>query len=171
MRVFLRCSLVWPIHDRSLARSPSLMAHSCSADDERIRVTNRSVRIVPRLGFSARGTGRKISGGIERGPDTFVLLEIPTVSGSRDSIQNGSFAEKLDFLQATLMSREGYSLKEKAILRGKLRIFKNRIKTRWQAAKRRSDLFLTQNRNWLTQTIDLPIAATKQGRPKIPFIE
>ena len=69
------------------------------------------------------------------------------------------------------MSRERYSLKENTILRGKLRIFKNRIKTRWQAAKRRNDLFLSQNQNWLTRTIDLPIAATKQGRPKIPFIE
>ena len=31
MRVFLRCSSVWPIHDRSLALSPPLLAHSCSA--------------------------------------------------------------------------------------------------------------------------------------------
>ena len=31
MRVFLRCSTVWPIHDRSLALSPLLLAHSCSA--------------------------------------------------------------------------------------------------------------------------------------------
>ena len=31
MRVFLRCSSVWPIHDRSLAQSPPLLAHSCSA--------------------------------------------------------------------------------------------------------------------------------------------
>ena len=56
-------------------------------DDERTRVTKRTVRIVPRLGFSALGTGRKISGRIGRGPDTFVLLEIQTVSGSRDSIR------------------------------------------------------------------------------------
>ena len=31
MRVFLRCSSVWPIHDRSLALSPPFLAHSCSA--------------------------------------------------------------------------------------------------------------------------------------------
>ena len=31
MRVFLRCSSVWPIHDRSLALSPPLLDHSCSA--------------------------------------------------------------------------------------------------------------------------------------------
>ena len=31
MRLFLRCSSVWPIHDRSLTLSPPLLAHSCSA--------------------------------------------------------------------------------------------------------------------------------------------
>ena len=45
------------------------------------------MRIVPRLVYPALGTVRKISGGIGRGPDTFVLLEIPTVSGPRDSIR------------------------------------------------------------------------------------
>ena len=29
--LFLRCSSVWPIHGRSLALSPALLAHSCSA--------------------------------------------------------------------------------------------------------------------------------------------
>ena len=40
-----------------------LLVHSCVRDDERIRVTNRSER--------------KISGGIGRGPDTFVFARDP----------------------------------------------------------------------------------------------
>ena len=90
MRVFLRCSSVWPIHDRSLALSPPLLAHSCSAMTRehalRIGVCGSS------RGSDSRpservGKFRAGSGGIGRGPDTFVLLEIQAVSGSRDSIR------------------------------------------------------------------------------------
>ena len=42
--------------------------------------------------FFGLGSGRQLSGGIGRDPDTFVLLEIPTVSGLRDSIQATSIA-------------------------------------------------------------------------------
>ena len=97
----LQLSLAYTL--QKLGAIPTTSGSLVFCDDERIRVTNRSVRIVPRLGFSALGTGRKISGGIGRSPDTFVLLEIPTVSGSRDSIRATSMTAmsgQLDFRSA-----------------------------------------------------------------------
>ena len=48
---------------------------------------SRGVRLPDFSGSGVAGNFRAGSNGIGRGPDTFVLLEIPTVSESRDSIR------------------------------------------------------------------------------------
>ena len=88
MRVFLRCSSVWPIHDRSFALSPPLLAHLVFCDDERLRVTDRSVRIVPAARILGPRDGSENFGRDRAGSRYFrIASRSQTVSGSQDSIR------------------------------------------------------------------------------------
>ncbi|XP_046144123.1 uncharacterized protein LOC114881752 [Osmia bicornis bicornis] len=60
---------------------------------------------------------------------------------------------------------------EETNLKTKLKKLRYKFWGRWQLAKRRNDLFLNQNQNWLLGTADLPRAKNKDGRPKKSFTD
>lgn len=68
-----------------------------------------------------------------------------------------------------MLSQENYSEEELKALKAKFRILKFDFKHRF--AKRRDDLFRTQNESWLMRTVKLPKRVAKTRRPKKFFAE
>lgn len=83
-----------------------------------------------------------------------------------------SFSENLEKLENNLLECYGHTEESKKNLKRKFSNFKAQIKQRWITAKRREDLFLTQNQAWLEGTFEIPCETIhRQGRPNKLFAE
>lgn len=86
------------------------------------------------------------------------------------NINEKSFSEKIDKVQEIIINKYSLNSKEKKKFIIKFSKLKSEMKSRWIAAKRTEDKFLTMNRDWLQGTISMTRKKISSvGRPSKDF--